>query len=92
MNKNIKCTNSKIKYIVVEVDEDKKYNVIVQKSFDLDYEDIVKFFGEMMEKFSQNTFPIIVIESFNRGGYGIYPSILQKVLNINLQKKTYSQY
>lgn len=89
MDKNKKCTNSKIKYKVDKVNE---CNVIIQKSFNIENKNIFKFFGEMMEKFSQNTFPIIVIESFNRGGYGIYPSILQKVLNINLQKKTYSQY
>ena len=85
MDKNKKCTNSKIKY---KVDEDKKYNVIIQKSFDFhEYKNIFKFFDKMMEKFSQNTFPIIVIESYNGGGNFVYSSILQKVLNYKSAKK-----
>ena len=84
MDKYITCNNSKIKY---KVDEDKKYNVIAQKSFDLGYKDIFKFFGEMMEKSSQNTFPIIVIENYNGGGDAIFPFILQKVLNYKSAKR-----
>jgi hypothetical protein len=45
--------------------------------------DAYKFFGEMMEKFSKNDFPIIVIESLNGGGIIAYSSIFQKALNFN---------
>ena len=81
MDKNAKCTNSKIKY---KVDEVNKCNVIIQNSFDFD--DIYKFLGEMMEKFSQNTFPIIVIENYNGGGKTVYSLVLQKVLNYKSAK------
>ena len=85
MDKNKKCTNSKIKY---KVDEDNKYNVIIQKRFDFhENKNIFKFFDEMMEKFSQNTFPIIVIENYNGRGNFVYSSILQKVLNYKSAKK-----
>ena len=40
-----------------------------------------------MKKFSQNTFPIIVIEDYNLRGYVIYSSILQTVLNYKSAKK-----
>ena len=41
----------------------------------------------MMTKFSQNTYPIIVIEDYNLGGTVIYSSILQKVLNYKSAKR-----
>ena len=89
MDKNAKCTNSQIKY---KVDEVNQCNVIIQNSFLLEYQNILQFFGKMMKKFSQNTFPIIVIEDYNLGGYVIYSSILQTVLNYKTAKKSYSQY
>ena len=89
LDKNAKCTNSQIKY---KVDEVNQCNVIIQNSFLLEYQNILQFFGEMMKKFSQNTFPIIVIEDYNLGGYVIYSSILQTVLNYKSPKKSYSQY
>ena len=70
----------KIKY---KIDENNKVNVIFQSSFMFSTKDAYKFFGEMMEKFSKNDFPIIVIESLNGGGIIAYSSIFQKALNFN---------
>ena len=71
---------NKIKY---KIDENNKVNVIFQSSFMFSSNDAFKFFGEMMEKFSKNDFPIIVIESLNGGGIIAYSSIFQKALNFN---------
>ena len=71
---------NKIKY---KIDENNKVNVIFQSSFMFSSNDALKFFGEMMEKFSKNDFPIIVIESLNGGGIIAYSSIFQKALNFN---------
>jgi len=74
----------KIKY---RVDNDNKFNVIVQNSFNFKEENIIEFLGKMMEEFSKNNYPIIVIQDLNGGGLIYYSSLLQKVLNYNSAKK-----
>ena len=68
--------------IKLKTDEKNKINIIVQNSFNLEG-NATKFFGKMMEKLSENNYPIIVIEDQNGGGYVHYSLIFQKILNYN---------
>ena len=77
--------SNKIKY---RVDNVNHFNVIVQNSFNFQEKNILEFMGKMMEEFSKNIYPIIVIQDMNGGGLIYYSSILQKVLNYNTAKKT----
>ena len=69
----------KIKY---KIDNDLKVNIILQTSFDFNkIEETTLFFKEMMESFSLNSYPIIIIESNNSGGSSAFSSFFQKILN-----------
>ena len=83
-NLNWTTFNNQIKY---RVDKNNSYNVIVQNSFNFKGKNILEFFGIMMQEFSKNNFPLILIQDFNGGGIIYYSSILQKVLNYNTAKK-----
>ena len=75
--------NNMVKF---KADLKNKINVIVQNSFDLE-KNSAYFFGEMMEKLSENNNPIIVIEDQNEGGNVEFSLILQKVLNYDTALK-----
>ena len=68
-----------------KVDDINKVNVIYQNSFmPSSLHDAKNFLNEIAEKLSSNKYPIIVIESYNNGGYVELSLLLQKVLNYNL--------
>ncbi len=46
----------------------------------------ISFFGKIMEEMSKNEYPIIIIESLNKGGNTNFSLIFQKVLNYNSPK------
>ena len=66
-----------IKYKVVN-----ETNIIVQNSFlFINIFTARDFFGKLMEKLSNNPYPIILIQNKNGGGIIFFSSVLQKVLN-----------
>ena len=70
----------------LKVDKKNEVNVIYQNTFMFasSLSDCKTFFDKMIAKLSSNKYPIIVIESFNSGGYVELALLLQKVLNYNL--------
>ena len=74
------------------VDEVKKVNVILQNTFHLD---LTKFIGTVLEctkLFHSNSYPVIVIETLNGGGYAYMPLILHQVLNMRTTNRCYNSY
>ncbi len=73
--------------IKFKVDKENKVNIIYQNSFsfsNINY--TISFFGKIMEEMSKNEYPIIIIESLNKGGNTNFSLIFQKVLNFNSAK------
>ena len=80
-NWNISFENS----LKLKVDEKNKVNVIYQSSFMFtSLPNAKKFLEQMNQILSSNKYPIIVIESYNSGGYVDIALLLQKILNYNL--------
>jgi hypothetical protein len=80
-NWNITFENS----LKLKVDEKNKVNVIYQSSFMFtSLPNTKKFLEQMNQILSSNKYPIIVIESYNSGGYVDIALLLQKILNYNL--------
>ena len=80
-NWNITFENS----LKLKVDEKNKVNVIYQSSFMFtSLPNAKKFLDQMNQILSSNKYPIIVIESYNSGGYVDIALLLQKILNYNL--------
>ena len=79
------------------MDEEKKVNVIYQRSFqymnplNINFnENIFIFFKNISKSINLNTYPIIVIEDLNSGGILFFSSLLKKILNhkiINTKNK-----
>ena len=73
--------------IKFKVDKDNKVNIIYQNSFSFsNINKTISFFGKIMEEMSKNEYPIIIIESLNKGGNTNFSLIFQKVLNYNSAK------
>ena len=73
--------------IKFKVDKENKVNIIYQNSFSFsNINNTISFFGKIMEEMSKNEYPIIIIESLNKGGNTNFSLIFQKVLNYNSAK------
>ena len=81
-NGKFKCT----------VDNKNEVNVIVQSSFDLNIELTKKTISECFSLFDNNNYPIIIIENFNKGGYGIISQYLSSHVNLNIPYFNYMSY
>jgi hypothetical protein len=82
-NGNIKCN----------VDDYNKVNVIYQNTFlPSDLIKSVEFFEKCFSIFDNNKYPIIIIESFNLGGYGDLADFLVSYINLNKSSTIYSSY
>ena len=82
-NGNLKCY----------VDNENQVNVIFQNTFHVSsLEEGFKFFDECFTNFDNNIYPIIIIESFNGGGYGDLADYLISYININKTTSIYSSY
>ena len=75
------------------VDNENKVNVIYQNSFLVsDLEEGEKFFDQCFSNFDNNNYPIIIIESFNSGGYGSLADYLISYINLNKTSTVYESY
>ena len=75
------------------VDNENKVNVIYQNTFySSNYEDGFIFFDECFSNFDNNIYPIIIIESFNGGGYGNLADYLISYINLNKTTSIYESY
>ena len=82
-NGDLKCT----------VDDNNKVNVIYQNTFfPSNLEESIIFFDECFSSFDNNYYPIIIIEDFNRGGYGRLADLLISYINLNKTSIVYSSY
>ena len=78
-DKGIKC----------RVDHENQLNVVYQDSFlsESDYNSIADFIYKCAEKFYQNNYRIVIIESNNDGGSGIISFALSQMLQAKIQNK-----
>ena len=75
------------------VDDENKVNVIYQETFHVsDLEEGLNFFDECFSNFDNNIYPIIIIESFNGGGYGDLADYFISYINLNKSSTIYSSY
>ena len=75
------------------VDDENKVNVIYQETFHVsDLEEGLNFFDECFSYFDNNIYPIIIIESFNGGGYGDLADYFISYINLNKSSTIYSSY
>ena len=75
------------------VDKENKVNVIYQNTFYVsDIEEGAKFFDDCFSNFDNNIYPIIIIESFNGGGYGDLADYLISYINLNKTTSIYTSY
>ena len=78
---NLKCT----------VDHQNKVNVIFQNTFHTsNLTESIKFFDECFLSFDKNSYPLVIIESFNNGGYAELTDSLFSYINLNQSSKIYS--
>lgn len=80
------------KQLGCKVDNDNKVDVIYQSSFDLDIDKSVKFLKDCFNLFDDNTYPIVVIEDYNGGGYLEIANYLTEYINLNKNNRIYSVY
>ena len=79
---NIKC----------KVDHEKQVNVIYQNSFKVDNRDplgIIRNFSYCHGNFSNNNYPLIVIESLNGGGFAQLSKLMQQLVQDLMKPKNY---
>lgn len=82
-NGNLRC----------KVDDNNKVNVIFQNTFfPSDFFKSIEFFLECFSNFDNNKYPIIVIESFNLGGFGDLADFLASYINLNKSSVIFSSY
>ena len=75
------------------IDNENKVNVIYQNSFYVsDLEEGANFFDDCFSNFDDNLYPIIIIESFNVGGYRDLADYLIFYINLNKSSTIYSSY
>ena len=73
------------------IDKKNKVNVIVQKTFDYEnHEELIDFYNICTEKFYNNSYPIIVIESLNNGGYAYAAHYAMQFLQVKLLPKIFT--
>ena len=88
--KNFQHLQNKIKY---RVDDINRVNVIIQHSFKIDNKaEIISFLASCMSAFNKNKYPIIIIESRNRGGSAVFANLMSQYLQPNLTSIDYISY
>ena len=75
-----------------KVDNEKKVNVFYQNTFMTEDNHIYNFLNQCFTLFDGNTYPIIVIESFNNGGSLLIANYLTEYINLNKPNTIYSSY
>ena len=92
INSNIKwddyTTGGKIK---CRRDYKNKVNVIVQNSFDIEENEFFNFLKNCIDKFDYN-YPIIIIESKNKGGLGHLATVMNQILQPRIPIKEYTAF
>ena len=80
------------KYLKCRVDKEKEVNMVVQTSFDLDYSMTIYKIMQCSKLFHSNPYPIIIIESFNGGGYVKFAFAMHQFLQLRTVDKGYISY
>ena len=79
-------------YLKCRVDTINKVNVIVQNSFNMDYLLSIRTILNCAKLFHSNDYPIIIIESKNKGGNPILAKIMIQVFQILTVERSYNSY
>ena len=85
--------NNNKRFIKCRVDDINKVNVIYQNSFSFDYTGrAISKIIKCVKMFYSNNYPIIIIESQNRGGKVVLYSVLLQILQPKIEFKDYRSY
>jgi len=79
-------------YLKCRVDEINNVNVLVQNSFNLDYLESIRTILNCARLFYSNDFPIIIIESKNKGGNPNLAKIMIQVFQILYVERSYNSF
>ena len=79
-------------YLKCRVDTINKVNVLVQNSFNMNYLLSIRTILNCAKLFYSNDFPIIIIESKNKGGNPIIAKIMIQVFQILTVERSYNSY
>ena len=80
------------KGIKCKVDITNELNVLIQESFDLDYNKAFDIIYKCTKKFHQNNYKIVVIQNFNGEGNEKLALILRQLLQVKIKNKSYLAY
>ena len=80
------------KGIKCKVDTINEINVLIQESFNLDYNKAFEVIYNCAKKFHQNNYKIVVIQNFNGEGDERLALILRQLLQVKIKNKSYLAY
>ena len=80
------------KYLKCINDEDNRVNVLIQNSFNYDLNQAIPIIFECAQLFHENEYPIIIIESKNKGGNSKLALLMVQLFRIREEVRVYSSY
>ena len=80
------------KGIKCKVDTLNEINVLIQESFNLDYDKAFDIIYKCTQKFHQNNYQIVVIQNYNGEGNEKLALILRQLLQVKIKNKSYLAY
>ena len=91
LNWSFKVENGDL-YLKCRVDEKNKVNVLVQNSFSVNYFEAIRTILSCGQLFYSNNYPVIIIESKNKGGNSLLAKIMIQVFSIINVERSYNSY
>ena len=91
LNWDFKVENDDL-YLKCRVDEKNKVNVLVQNSFGINYLEALRTILSCGQLFYSNNYPIVIIESNNKGGNALLAKIMIQVFSIINVERSYNSY
>ena len=79
-------------FLKCKVDNDNKFNVVIQNSFNLESKDTTEKIFKCAELFHSNNYPIIIIETKNGGGNPNLSLLMIQLFQMREVERTYTAY
>ena len=76
-------------FIKCRFDDEMKFNVLVQNSFNINLNNATSIIFDCARLFYSNNYPLVIIESNNGGGKGFLGIIMQQILQIRTADRGY---
>ena len=80
------------KYLKCRVDEENRVNVLIQNSFEYDFNNATEKSLDCARLFYTNEYPIIIIEDHNGGGTLSLAQIMNQILQIRIANRRYESF